>query len=143
MRISTEVRNDLAATFAAAVDAGAGTSKLELYAGSRPGTFGGTPSGDLLAALDLPGTAFGAPSSGTITAATIPPGVGTTEAGAGGTPVGWFRVIDGNGDVVEDSDSVGTSATTPTPEMVLSQTSVYAGEAVEVVAWTVTVPAGT
>jgi hypothetical protein len=139
MRISDAVRNALATAFATAVDAGTGDSKLQLYSGTRPGSIGGTPSGDLLAELTLPGPAFGSPSAGTITADTIPPTVGTSAAGAGGTPVGWFRVLDGDGTVVEDSASVGTSGT----ELVLNQTSVYEGEDVEVTAWTVTMPAGT
>ena len=48
-------------------------------------------------------------------------------------------MVDGDGAVVEDSDSVGTSGT----ELVLNQTSVYEGESIEVTAWTVTMPAGT
>ena len=139
MRISTDVRNDLATAFAAAVDAGTGDSKLQLYSGTRPATFGDTPAGDLLAEFTLPATTFGAPATGVITANAITATTGTAAAGAGGTVVGWFRVVDGDGAVVEDSDSVGTSGT----ELVLNQTSVFEDESVEVTAWTVTMPAGT
>ena len=139
MRISTDVRNDLATAFATAVDAGAGDSKLQLYSGTRPATFGDAPAGDLLAEFTLPATTFGAPATGVITANAITATTGTAAAGAGGTVVGWFRVVDGDGAVVEDSDSVGTSGT----ELVLNQTSVFEDESVEVTAWTVTMPAGT
>ena len=139
MRISDAVRNALATSFATAVDAGTGDSKLQLYSGTRPATFGGTPAGDLLAELTLPATTFGAPSAGTITANAITATTGTAAAGAGGTVVGWFRVVDGDGTPVEDSDSVGTSGT----ELELNQTSVFEGEDVSVTGWTVTMPAGT
>jgi len=139
MRISTDVRNGLASAFATAVDAGTGDSKLQLYSGARPATFGDTPGGDLLAELTLPATTFGAPATGVLTANAIAATTGTAAAGAGGTVVGWFRVVDGDGAVVEDSDSVGTSGT----ELVLNQASVFEGEDVSVTGWTVTMPAGT
>lgn len=140
MRISTDVRNGLASAFATAVDAGTGDSKLQLYSGARPATFGDTPGGDLLAELTLPATTFGAPAVGVITANAITATTGTAAAGAGGTVVGWFRVLDGDGAVVEDSESVGTTSAS---ELELNQTSVFEGEAVSVTGWTVTMPAGT
>ena len=131
MRVSVGVRDGAASAFATEVDAGAGTSVLELRSGARPTNLTDAAAGTLLASFDLPATTFGAPATGTITANSISATTGDDD----GT-VGHFRVVNGDGDAVEDSDSVGTSGT----ELVLNTLEISTGVDVEVTAWTVTFP---
>ena len=132
MRISDAVRNSLANAFATAVDAGTGDSVIQLRTGTAPASIGDAATGTLLATVTLPATTFGAASAGTITANTI-----TAVTGAATGDIGHFRVLDGDGTVIEDSSSVGTSGT----ELVVNTTTVTTGEAVEITGWTVTMPA--
>ena len=131
MRVSTGVRNAAADAFTGQVDAGAGTSVLQLRSGAVPTNLTDAAAGTLLASFDLPATTFGAPATGTITANAI-----TATTGAADGTVGHFRVVDGDGNPVEDSDSVGTSGT----ELVLNTLEISTGVDVEVTAWTVTFP---
>ena len=131
MRVSTGVRDGAASAFATEVDAGAGTSVLELRSGTPPTNLTDAAAGTLLASFDLPATSFGAPSTGTITANSIDATTGDDD----GT-VGHFRVVNGDGDAVEDSDSVGTSGT----ELVLNTLEISTGVDVEITSWTVTFP---
>jgi hypothetical protein len=134
VRLANPTRNALADAFAAAVDAGTGDSVIQLRTGSAPAAITDAAAGTLLATITLPSTTFGASSGGTVTANPIT----TVQAVAGGT-IGHFRILDGDGNVVEDSSSVGTSGT----ELVVNSTSVTNGADVEVTSWTVTMPAGT
>ena len=131
MRVSTGVRDGAASAFSTEVDAGAGTSVLELRSGARPTNLTDAAAGTLLASFDLPDPSFGAPSSGTITANAI-----TATTGAADGTVGHFRVVNGDAAPVEDSDSVGTSGT----ELVLNTLEISTGVDVEITAWTVTFP---
>lgn len=132
MRITDAVRNDLADSFATAVDAGVSDSEIQLRSGSRPASITDPAAGTLLATVTLPATTFGAASGGTITANSI-----SAVTGAATGDIGHFRVLDGDGTVVEDSDSVGTSGT----ELEVNTVTVTSGESVEITAWTVTMPA--
>ena len=131
IRVSTGVRNGAASAFSTEVDAGAGTSVLELRSGARPTNLTDPAAGTLLASFDLPDPAFGSPSTGTITANAI-----TATTGDNDGTVGHFRVVNGDSAVVEDSDSVGTSGT----ELVLNTLEISTGVDVEITSWTVTFP---
>jgi hypothetical protein len=134
MRLAGPARNALADAFAARVDAGSGDSTMQLRTGSPPSSITDAAAGTLLATIVLPDPCFAAASSGTITANAID----TVQAVADGT-IGHARVLDGDGNVVEDTGSVGTSGT----ELVVNSTSVTNGADVTVNSWTVTMPAGT
>lgn len=133
MRIATTVRNALADAFDAAVNAGTPASKLQLRTGNAPAATTDAAAGTLLAEFTLPDPAFGNAASGVVTANAI----SNTTGLAAGT-VGHFRVIDGDGVCVEDSQSVGTSGT----ELVINTTTVSVGLTMSVSSWTVTMPAG-
>lgn len=133
MRIATTVRTSLADAFDDAVNAGASESKLQLRTGNAPAATTDAAAGTLLAEFTLPDPCFGAASSGVITANAI-----SNATGAAAGTVGHFRVLDGNGVCVEDSESVGTSGT----ELVINTTTVSVGLTVSISSWTVTVPAG-
>lgn len=139
MRISTAARNAACDAVVDLVDSGGGTAKLQLWSGSMPGSFGDTPSGNLLAEFDLPNPCFGAASNGVATAnvGSISPTQGEAAAGAG-TTVGFVRVVNANGDVVWENDSVGTGGGA---QIVLNTTTISAGADVSVTSWTVTMPA--
>lgn len=134
-RISTTARDAACNGIVDLIEVGAGTSKLQFWSGTRPGTFGAAPGGTLLAEISLAATAFGASATGVATAAGLP--LATTGLAAG--VIAFATVLDQNGDEVMDTDSVGTSAT----EIVVNTTSVSVGVDVTVTAWTVTMPAGT
>jgi hypothetical protein len=134
MRLSDPTRNALADAFAAQVDAGTGDSTIQLRTGSPPSSITDAAAGTLLAEIVLPAPAFSAASGGTAAANAI----GTVQASADGT-IGHARVLDGDGNVVEDTGSVGTSGT----EVVVNATAVVTGADVTVNSWTVTMPAGT
>jgi hypothetical protein len=132
-RISAAARSDACDAVVDLIDVGSGTAKLQLRSGSRPTNLTDAATGTLLAEFDLPSTAFGAASSGVATANAIDPTTGLDD-----DDVGYFRVIDKDGDPVMDSDSVGTSGT----ELVLNAVTISTGVDVSVTSWTVTMPAG-
>lgn len=132
MRITDAVRNALADAFAGLVDTGASDPTIQLRTGTAPASIGDAESGTLLATVTLPDPVFGSASGGTITANTI-----SSVTGAATGDIGHFRVFDGDGNVVEDSESVGTGGT----ELVVNTVTVTSGEDVEITAWTVTMPA--
>lgn len=136
MRISTAARSAACDAVVDLVDSGAGTAKLQLWSGPLPASVGGTPSGVMLAEFDLPNPCFGSASNGVATANAITPTTGLPAAG-GGTDVGFARVVNRNGTVVWENDSVGTSGT----QIVLNTLAISEGADVSVTSWTVTMPA--
>lgn len=131
MRISTAWRNQ-AADAASQIDNGSGTAKLQLRSGSPPTNLTDAAAGTLLAEFDLPNPSFGEPSNGTATANSI-----TAVEGLAAGTVGHFRVLDRDGDPVEDSDSVGTSGQV---ELTLNTLTISEGVDVTVTSWTVSMP---
>jgi hypothetical protein len=134
MRLADGTREAMAQAFAATVEAGTGDSVIQLRTGSAPASIADAAAGTLLATVVLPGPAFDSDAAGTLTANAI----ATVQAVAGGT-VGHFRVLDGDGNPVDDSNSVGTSSA----ELVLNTTTVATDDDVEIQSWTWTMPAGT
>jgi hypothetical protein len=137
MRLSDNSREAMAQGFQATVEAGTGDSTIQLRTGSAPASIGDAAAGTLLATVVLPATVFTSDGAGALTANVI----ATVQAVAAGT-IGHFRVLDGDGNPVEDSNSVGTSSTQPVPELVLNTTTVDTDDDVEIQSWTWTMPAG-
>lgn len=133
IRLSDRARNAAADGVVDELDVGDGTATLQLWSGARPGAIGGAPSGDLLAEFELPDPVFGGATAGVATANAIEP----TE-GVAADDVGFARARDQDGTVIWDNDSVGTEAPA---QLVLNTTSISVGVAVEVLSWTVTMPA--
>lgn len=131
-RISTSARNAACNGIVDQIDVGSGTAKLQLRTGSRPTNLTDAAAGTLLAEFNLPNPCFGNSSSGTATASAI-----TSVTGLASGTVGHFRVLDRDGTIVEDSDSVGTSGT----ELVLNTTTIASGANVSITSWTGTQPA--
>jgi hypothetical protein len=134
MRLSDTTREAMAQGFQATVEAGTGDSTIQLRTGSAPASIGDAAAGTLLATVVLPDPTFTSNGAGQLTAELI----ATVQAVAGGT-IGHFRVLDGNGNPVEDSNSVGTSGA----ELTVNTTTVAADDDIEVQSWTFTMPAGT
>jgi hypothetical protein len=141
MRKSTAVRNAIADAYDAEVNTGAGTAVLEVYTGSAPGTFGAAPAGTLLGTFALANPAFGASASGTITLAGVP----IAEDGLAAGTVGYVRCVNRNGDVVSDSERVGTAGAPHANgnEFTFDTLTVSDGLPLSLTAWTVTMPVGT
>jgi hypothetical protein len=134
MRISTAARNAACDGQVDQIDVGTGTAVIEVYSGSGPATFGDAPAGTLLVSFDLQDPAFGAASSGVATLL----GVTISAVGVGDDDAGYARVLDQDGDVVMDTEDVGTSGNVVT----MSTITVSTGLDVDLTAMTWTQPAG-
>jgi hypothetical protein len=134
VRLADATREAMAQGFKTTVEAGTGDSTIQLRTGSAPASITSAAAGTLLATVVLPGPTFTSDGAGTLTGAAM----ATVQAVAGGT-IGHFRVVNGNGNPVEDSNSVGTSGA----ELTVNATTVAQGDDVEVQSWTFTMPAGT
>jgi hypothetical protein len=133
-RISATARSAACDGVVDRVDTGTTTtSKLQLRTGTRPTNLTDAATGTLLAEFALPNPCFGAAATGVATANAI-----SNVSGLAAGTVGYFRVIDRDGTIVMDSDSVGTSGT----ELVLNTTTISIGVTVSVTSWTATMPAG-
>ncbi|HYC44482.1 MAG TPA: hypothetical protein VED01_03260 [Burkholderiales bacterium] len=110
---------------------------LRLYSGSVPANADAALGGaTLLAELTLNATAFGAAASRTLTANAI---TQDSSANASGT-CSFARIYQSNGTTVwSQFTSIGTSGT----EVVLSTTSIVAGQPVSCSSLTVSIPVGT
>jgi hypothetical protein len=135
MRISDALRTVMADAAADEVDIGAGTAVLEVYSGSAPANIGDAPAGTQLLSFDLPNPAFGNAATGVVTLNGVP--IATTGLAAG--TAGYARLVDRNGDVLADTQDVGTSGNTVT----MSTTTISIGLDVDLTAMTMTQPAGT
>jgi hypothetical protein len=101
---SPSLASAIAATVAAAVDAGSGPGILKVYDGDMPDTTDDASTGALLATFTLPDPSAGAPTDGLATWNFTTPPSATVSAG---NPT-WGRLIDSDGNVVCDG-TVGVS----------------------------------
>lgn len=125
-------RSDTAANAACdAMAALANSGKLRIYDGTQPANADtAITTQNLLAELTMNGTAFGAAVAGVATANAI-----TSDASADATGTAtWFRLTRSNGTTVICDGSVGTADA----DLVLNTTSIVAGAAVAVSAFTLT-----
>lgn len=117
-----------------AIDTG-GAGTIKIYSGAAPTNVEDAATGTLLATLTFNATAFGAASDanpGAIaTAAAI---TGDTSADATAT-AGYFRVLNGSATAIAQG-TCGTSSS----DMVFNSIAITSGSAVNVTAFTVTVP---
>lgn len=121
--IQTALRDTLCDAFVDAIDDGGGNGLLEIWT---------TGFGTQLAELTFAATAFGASSSGTATAGTI---TGETSAMDTGT-ADVFRVTTSTPATLFEG-TVGTAA----EDIVFNTDAFVAGDAVDVTAMTITMPA--
>lgn len=128
VRIADSVRNSRIDAIRAAIDAGAGAGLLRIYAGSKPGTKGGTPAGALLAELTC-ADPCGSSTTGVLTFTTP---FSDTSANATGTAA-FFYLVDSTGTFVCDGDC-GTSGS----DLNLTTLSIVAGQPVQVTSLTIT-----
>lgn len=113
-----------------AIDAGAGAGLLRIYDGTQAATADTAVGAQvLLAELTFSDPAFGAASNGVATASAI---TQDSSANATGTAT-WFRVVTSTGTAIFDG-TVGTSGA----DLNLNTTSIVAGAAVSVTAFTYT-----
>lgn len=107
------------------------TGYLRIYSGTQPATADTALSGNtLLAELRFDATAFGAASAGVATANSL-----TADSSADNTGTAtFFRAFQSNGTTTIFDGSVGTSSA----DLVLNSTSISAGAAVSVTAFTYT-----
>jgi hypothetical protein len=113
-----------------AIDGGAGAGLLRIYDGTQAATADTAVGAQvLLAELTFSDPAFGAASNGVATASAI-----TQDASANATGTAtWFRVVTSAGTAIFDG-TVGTSGA----DLNLNTTSIVAGAAVSVTAFTYT-----
>ena len=123
-----------AATANAACDAMAAlanSGRLKIYDGTQPATAAtAVTTQNVLADLTMNATAFGAASGGVTTANAI---TSDSSADATGTAT-WFRLYKSDNSTVILDGSVGTS----NADLVLNTTSIVAGAAVSISAFTLT-----
>ena len=123
-----------AATANAACDAMAAlanSGRLKIYDGTQPATAAtAVTTQNVLADLTMNATAFGAASGGVATAIAI---TSESSADASGTAT-WFRLYKSDNSTVILDGSVGTS----NADLVLNTTSIVAGAAVSISAFTLT-----
>lgn len=86
-------------------DVGANAAKVQFWSGAMPGTLGGTPAGDLLVEFDLQDPAFGAAAGGIASALGVP----LTATGVDDGDMGWFQVLDADGDPLWSDDDIVVS----------------------------------
>ena len=135
MRLAPLTRSALADAAVDRVDGGGSAGEVRIYSGSAPATITDAPAGDLLATFTLGDPAFGAASNGVATGAGLP--IATTGADDG--TAGYARVVQSDGTVVWDTESVGVG----TGEVQLDNLSIATAQAVNLTALTVTMPEGT
>ncbi len=116
-------------------DAGAGAGYIEIRTGAPPATLEDTPSGILLSTHTYSDPAFGAAvdanPGATITANAI---ADDTSADASNT-AGWFRAYDSTGVAI-----IQGTVDTSDADMIINNTTITAGETVEVNSHVITVP---
>lgn len=133
-RISTEMRDAACNAIVDLLDAGA-TPTLKVYTGSQPASAEDAATGTLLATFSLDGTAaFGAAATGVATL-DVTPAISTTGAAAG--TAGWFRAADST-----DTNRIDGSVGQGSGDLSLDNTVIAVGQTVNLVSWTVTMPAG-
>lgn len=136
-RINNNVAKTMCDAVVDALDAGAGAATVTIYDGAMPTNCEDADAGTVLAILTCSDPAFGA-------AADLAPGAratasavtGDSSANATGT-ADYFRAKDSNGVVVLQGD---VTATGGGGAMELNSITINTGVAVDITAWTVTVP---
>lgn len=128
VRIADTVRNTRIDSIRTAIDAGPAGGLLRIYAGSKPGTKGGTPAGLLLAELTC-ADPCGSSSSGVLTFTTP---FSDTSANNTGTAA-FFYLCDSTGAYVCEGDC-GTTGS----DLNLTTLSIVAGQPVQVTSLTIT-----
>lgn len=124
-QFSTAVRNALAGTFEGVVGAG---PTLEIRTGPPPASCAAADSGTLLASIALPSDWLGAASAGAVASTAT---WSTSSAAATGT-AGHYRLKDGASSVHEQGTVTATGAG---GDMQLASTSIDAGQAVAITAY--------
>lgn len=129
IKLSTAARNAACDGAVDLLDVGT----VEIRTGSRPATPQDAATGTVLGTFTLPNPAFGAAVTGTATANAI---AGVTASGSG--TAAWFRAYRsaGNGGGAVIDGDVATSGA----DMTIQNTSVNAGQALTITAWTHTQP---
>lgn len=131
MALAPKLSNAAASAAADAVTALLDDGYLRIYDGSQPSTANtAITSQVLLAELRFHSTAFGAAVNGAAEANSISP---DTSANATGT-ASWFRALKSDGATAVFDGSIGTSFS----NIVLSSTSITAGETVDITTFTYT-----
>ena len=137
MRSSDSLRNARGAARTTLADAGAGAAVLKIYAGAKPTTKGGPPTGDLLVTFEMGSPIAGAPSGGVWTANSV----SAVLADAAGVP-GFAELRASDGTFVEDYDARLSTATDNGEEVVVSidggGTSVATGATVSLTLFSIT-----
>ena len=141
IEINTAARNAACDAVVDLVDGGAGAGVLRIYSGSRPASPATAPSGTLLAEFTLSDPAFGAAASGVATLDVTP---ALTDTALATASAGWCRFLDsteaaGTGLGVIDGD---VTASGGGGDLILNTVSVVSGSDVEVLSFTITMPAG-
>lgn len=141
IEINTAARNAAAAAIANLIDGGSGAGVLRIYSGSRPASPATSPSGTLLAEFTLSDPAFGSPATGVVTLDVTP---ALTDTALATATAGWCRFLDsteaaGTGLGIVDGD---VSAGGGGGDLILNTTSIVSGATVEVLSFTLTMPAG-
>lgn len=129
MHLPDDARDAALDALVALPDAGSGTGSVELRTGSQPEP-GGEATGTLLATFTLPATTFGAASGGTATANAIDATTGVDDG-----EVGWFRVLDSDGNICWDGAA-------DDPGITFNTKVISTGVDVKITSWTVTLPDG-
>ncbi len=134
IRLSTATRNAAADAVVDRADVGTAAGRLRIYTGTQPASANDAATGTLLADVVLADPAFGAAANGTATL-TDP---GAVTGAASGT-AGWFRLLDSDLGAVFDGS---VTATGGGGDLTLSNTSIAAGQTVDITGGSVTCPAG-
>ena len=100
---TTAVRNAIVDAVTTALDANTPPGVIKLYTGAPPGP-GNAPTGTLLGTGTLANPAFGAASAGVASMNGLPLTFSCVANGTGG----YFRFLDGAGNVIEEG-TIGTS----------------------------------
>ena len=100
---------------------------IRIYSGLQPANANTPVSGTntLLVTLTFENPAWGAPAGGVLTAHPITPG---TAIGNGTAT--FARIVESNGTTVVMDYTVGLASAVPTPELIISTTSIIAGAVV-------------
>lgn len=141
IEINTAARNAACDAVVDLIDGGSGAGVLRIYSGTRPASPATSPSGTLLAEFTLSDPAFGAASSG---AAALDVTPALTDTALATATAGWCRFLDsteaaGTGLGVVDGD---VTASGGGGDLILNTTAVVSGATVEVLSFTLTMPAG-
>lgn len=125
MGLATSIQNAQLNLITAAIDAGAGAGKLNIYTAPRPAKGAVVGAATLLAELTFSATSFGAAAAGEITANSI---TGDASANADGTGL-WARITDSDDNFVRD---ISVGATGSGQQLILNSTAVTTGVPVDI-----------